>query len=272
MTSDSPSVLERSHVSDQVSTSVKDSVEPRGVGYVYLLTNLVNGKKYVGQTIRTLSARWRQHKYLANKGSPYAIHAAIRKYGDKNFSIICVSTIVGDRNELLTAERRYIAEYQSLAPLGYNLTEGGEGVDFSVLEVKERHLQSVRGRSQEWRRHTIEAARKRASDPKWIHSNRETLLRLHGDEVFRKVHSEAMRRLHADPVYRDAVKNGLKNMRDREKWRVGVAKGLEKGRAIRTTNALLKDMSLPPEERARRIKRRACVQKSREKKKGVVGV
>jgi len=51
-------------------------------GMVYLITNEVNGKHYVGQTTRTVEQRFKEHME-----SPYPIGKAIRKYGAENFTI-----------------------------------------------------------------------------------------------------------------------------------------------------------------------------------------
>jgi hypothetical protein len=56
-------------------------------GIIYLITNKVNGKKYIGQTVHSASRRWGGHKLSANKGSRLPIHSAIRKYGPENFTV-----------------------------------------------------------------------------------------------------------------------------------------------------------------------------------------
>ena len=49
---------------------------------IYLITNTVNGKKYVGQTARPLGQRIREHTI-----SEYPIGCAMRKYGRENFTV-----------------------------------------------------------------------------------------------------------------------------------------------------------------------------------------
>ena len=53
-------------------------------GVVYLITNTVNGKVYVGQTINGLSKRWKGHKNDVRNGSQNPLHRAIRKYGERD--------------------------------------------------------------------------------------------------------------------------------------------------------------------------------------------
>ena len=52
-------------------------------GVVYLIFNKVNGKMYVGQTVRTVEERFKEHA----KRKTTLIGKAIRKYGAENFSI-----------------------------------------------------------------------------------------------------------------------------------------------------------------------------------------
>ena len=86
---------------------------------VYKITNLLNGKIYVGQTIRTLKERFREHKYADS-----LIGKAIRKYGTENFKSEILSTC-NSFEELNECEIFWIYELDCIAPKGYNRLEGG---------------------------------------------------------------------------------------------------------------------------------------------------
>lgn len=59
---------------------------------IYLITNKINDKRYVGLTTQTMEERWKQHKYDALHGNNYPIHKAMRKYGIENFRIEIIDT------------------------------------------------------------------------------------------------------------------------------------------------------------------------------------
>ncbi len=54
---------------------------------VYLITNLVNNKVYVGSTGRSFDVRWSQHKLALNHGTHHSPHLqrSWDKYGESNF-------------------------------------------------------------------------------------------------------------------------------------------------------------------------------------------
>lgn len=98
------------------------------MGYIYLITNNINQKKYVGQTHKTVEQRWERHKYEAlNELDNFYFHKAIRKYGEENFSI---TTLENCPDDLLDEkEIEYIQKYHTyyIYGTGYNLTRGGSG-------------------------------------------------------------------------------------------------------------------------------------------------
>lgn len=60
-------------------------MEQQIYGIIYLLKNKINGKCYVGQTIKTLEERIYRHKYKSNK-KIMPISFAIKKYKFENYS------------------------------------------------------------------------------------------------------------------------------------------------------------------------------------------
>ena len=94
-------------------------------GSIYLITNKVNNKKYVGQTCKTINARFSEHIRKAKiTNIEYPIQSAIRKYGKSNFSIKLIEKCFLD--ELDKREIYYIDLYNTYEN-GYNATRGGGG-------------------------------------------------------------------------------------------------------------------------------------------------
>ena len=106
---------------------------------IYLIENIVNGKIYIGQTIRSLKKRIAEHKSDAQnhkkKQCPY-LHAAIRKYGWNNFKFHILDT-AKSQEELDTMEVCWIDIFQSRnRNIGYNLEKGGRGTGRMSDETK----------------------------------------------------------------------------------------------------------------------------------------
>lgn len=99
------------------------NMQPKeGYGFIYKYTS-PSGKKYIGQTFRSLKDRAK-----TKDGSGYihstVFYAAIQKYGFENFSW----EILGEFpiEELDEKEKYYILIEDSLAPNGYNIQRGGK--------------------------------------------------------------------------------------------------------------------------------------------------
>lgn len=105
------------------------NTDSKPYGIIYCITNLVNGKRYIGQTTMPLYKRWHAHK-KAN-GRCISIAAAIKKYGVDAFEIIEIDRAFS-REELDEKEVAHIAAANTLDPqFGYNLRPGGMSATFS---------------------------------------------------------------------------------------------------------------------------------------------
>lgn len=103
-----------------------------GYGFIYFLRS-PSGKGYVGQTTTSIRRRVGFH---TKKGKCRALYGAIEKYGIDNFFVGEVGCY--PIHELDAAEIRFIKEFETLAPNGYNLTTGGQGKHSCSLESKHR--------------------------------------------------------------------------------------------------------------------------------------
>lgn len=92
---------------------------------IYKITNLINGKIYIGQTINDINYRFMQHCYYASTRHS-AISKSINKYGKENFKIELIDEC-GSVEEMNEKEIYWIKELNSLSPNGYNLCYGGNG-------------------------------------------------------------------------------------------------------------------------------------------------
>ena len=95
------------------------------MGIIYCAENLVNGKKYIGQTTIPLEARKQRHFNNAFKYNKIGrFYDALREHGELSFSWTILQESVYDDN-LDDREIFFIAENKSFGNNGYNMTEGG---------------------------------------------------------------------------------------------------------------------------------------------------
>jgi hypothetical protein len=105
---------------------------------IYKITNLVNSKLYIGQAVSHIlnhkkyrlygcKGRFKCHisESKSNKKNQcHYLNNSIRKYGEDKFIVEMIAICDMDKGDEL--ETKYILEYKSLFPFGYNLKTGGK--------------------------------------------------------------------------------------------------------------------------------------------------
>ena len=115
-------------------------METERIRYIYRMTNLVNGKTYIGQ--HTL----RKGRTLATDfyyGSGKLIQAAQRKYGLDKFKKEILISGNFSKEQISCFERCAINIERLLGKAEYNLANGGDGGDLSMfIDYKSRNQQA----------------------------------------------------------------------------------------------------------------------------------
>ena len=128
---------------------------------IYCITNLVNGKRYVGITRFDINFRFSQHIYKSNNPKT-RLHYAIKKYGANSFKIEKIGEC---ENDWSATERDFI---KNLKP-EYNMTNGGEitlgkRVPQSVIDVI-KHKNTGKKRTLEQNKANSERRKLQMQDP-----------------------------------------------------------------------------------------------------------
>lgn len=109
---------------------------------IYKITNLINGKMYIGQTTETLEQRieWHRNSMVSNVNTH--IYNAMRKYGWDNFKFEEI-VHTDDKDVLDELEMYYIQKYDTYRN-GYNMTPGGDSNPMFSEEVSKKHDAKMR--------------------------------------------------------------------------------------------------------------------------------
>lgn len=120
---------------------------------VYKITNTIDNKVYIGQSIN-IYARWKDHINSLNKGNSRCtlLQRAWNKYGEDNFSFEIIKLCSEDMLDYI--ETKYIKLYDS-QNTGYNIEPGGNSNKHLSKETKKKIGDANRGR-----RHSDEAKKK----------------------------------------------------------------------------------------------------------------
>lgn len=128
------------------STLDRNQLNIENIMFIYMLLNKVNGKIYVGQTVRDVNKRLAQHRTVGARGARrFPITLAIHKYGWNAFDKFVLDT-AKTQEELNGLEAYWIERYDCIAPNGYNLASGGGQVGRMNEETKRKIGNASRGR------------------------------------------------------------------------------------------------------------------------------
>lgn len=112
--------------------------------YIYKITNIINQKCYIGQTINP-KKRWNKHKNLSKKPKQ-VINWAINRYGINNFYFEVIATS-NNKNNINYLEEYLIKQYNCLGSQnGYNISLG---VNSTKSEEWKQYIQSSEIKSEE---------------------------------------------------------------------------------------------------------------------------
>ena len=199
---------------------------------VYAITNQIDGKKYIGQTRRTLEERWKEHVKSSHQPSrhkqcPY-LYAAMNFHGIENFTVETIEH-ADSQEELDERETFWIAELDTTnRDHGYNISFGGSA-PCSNPETRAKLSASLKGKpawnkgkpmEEEHLRNTRIAAEKRRGKPNPL--TEEGRRRLSED-----------RRGEKNPNYGgkantpDAIEKRAAQLRGRPAWNRGIPQTLE---------------------------------------------
>lgn len=146
----------------------------RQMGFIYIITCSRSDKAYVGQTVNSIQERWSQHRQEARRlereqraalSDSGGLYRAMLRHGLGAFAIEELRVVPLD--ELDAEEIYWIAELETLAPKGYNLTAGGS---------HGRHSAETCAKISNWRRANLDELRNEKLEgmpPKFTYRNYE---------------------------------------------------------------------------------------------------
>ena len=108
-------------------------------GYIYLLIDKRNEKKYVGKHNGSLK------NYFTGGKIPKKI---IKKYGKEIFERIILENNISDESLLNQKEKEYIKQYDTFNS-GYNLTEGGDGGGGWIYKLNNEEKEIIANKKRE---------------------------------------------------------------------------------------------------------------------------
>ena len=112
------------------------------MAFIYVITNDVNGKQYVGKTNFSLERRFREHISDSKKDrcNKRPLYSAMNKYGIEHFHIEQLEECSAENSA--EREEYWIAKLNTYGHNGYNATRGGDSKKYyDYKEIAEKYLE-----------------------------------------------------------------------------------------------------------------------------------
>jgi group I intron endonuclease len=161
-------------------------------GSVYVITNLVNGAQYVGQTIQSVERRFSGHKSKA-QNPRFKMGFAIAEFGVEAFRVDEVF-VAFDKCALDAAEKSFI----SILSPEYNMTVGGAGSAARTDEVRRIYVEAQK---KAWLNPDRKQRAATTSTQNWL------------DPVVRQRRIEGLKKANANPEMFEKRSNALKGLK-----------------------------------------------------------
>ena len=93
---------------------------------IYKIENKVNGKVYIGQSIKSFHKRYCAGKWWRPTQCPRGLIKSVEKYGKDKFEVSILEHNISNLDALDNLEKLYISKYNCIFPNGYNFEGGGQ--------------------------------------------------------------------------------------------------------------------------------------------------
>ena len=152
--------------------------------YIYIITNKINDKKYIGKTNRSIEERWKEHCKDRKRFTDRPLYRAMNKYGVENFKIEKLEEVSTD--EEACAREEFWINYYNLYKCGYNATKGGDGrtyIDYDLVISTYEKFKNQK-KTAEFLNISVDTVRKiLKSNKQQITSSQEVIKKEYGEKV-----------------------------------------------------------------------------------------
>jgi group I intron endonuclease len=182
--------------------------------WIYCIENLVNGKRYIGQTIRKcVEHRWNVHRKSLLQGTHHSptLQRAVNKLGIDKFNFFILDSSAKSIDELNSLEETYIKNLNTLSPTGYNHSYGG--LNYQKTESTRRKMSVIALQ----RNNTPFKGKHHTEHTKKIISQKNKVT--HNTKKIKKKLSNAGKQAWINPLYREKTFTANKIAKNTRKYK-----------------------------------------------------